>query len=86
MEIEELKKALTEGKDSDATEQSPETIVLQKPEKEGKRLTLTVSEKTAEEWREITAPLPYKQAAADAALNRFVEDIHSEKIEFIVKL
>lgn len=86
MEIEELKKALTEGKGSDAAEQSSETIVLQKPEKEGKRLTLTVSEKTAEEWHEITAQLPYRQTAADAALNRFIEDIHSEKIEFKIKL
>ena len=86
MEIEKLKKALTEGKDSDTGEQNQETIVLQKPEKEGKRLTLTVSEKTAEKWHEITDQLPYRQVAADAALNRFIEDIHSEKIEFKIKL
>ena len=68
------------------TSQKPETIILQKPETEGKRLTLTVSDKTAEAWRQLTAPVSYKQVAADAALNRFITDVRSGKIEFKVKL
>lgn len=66
--------------------QKPETIILQKPEDEGKRVTLTVSAKTAEAWRQLVAPVSYKQLVADAALNRFIADVKAGKIEFKVRL
>lgn len=64
----------------------PETIILQKPESEGKRLTLTVSKEIIDAWRQLTAPVSYKQVVADAALNRFISEVRSGKIEFKVKL
>lgn len=66
--------------------QGAEVIILQKPEAKGCRITLTVSEETADAWKKFTAPLPYKQIPADAAIRRFMEDAKAGKVVFEMKV
>lgn len=66
--------------------QRPETITLHRPEKEGKRLTLTVSNTTAEEWHALIASVPFKQIVADEALERFMQDVKTGRIKLEVEI